>query len=505
MKEILHKLFYDKDAYCQKEEEYLNGGFEFRPRIKNFDEFCEEKLKLFKNQKLNFDLVDEINKRKPYVYFRPYTYEQLENIILPSGNCAFNLIDSKFYNKKFIVDDYIIHVHHSKEVKPLDVSQATEEWKKNPKKDYLYGGHIIIEEWCIILEYHGVFKKLGSVQLYDSIHVRYLSDKYFGNWYLNPSDYGDDERYILEEHKKTLRYDSFNSLLFKLFKKCNDIIELTDSDIEYQPYYDWKAKKRLEKYHNPDYEWFIKQELNNNIYKPTTPIIKYVYLEDDYSFKYKKPDKNLLSNLGIKTVQLTSTEHFPVASFFNLNEINIKAPKSVITRYKYEKYINDDKMLSSIKKDKEAKKRYEELVKYNDTFTLSFHGKDILTNLSSKDIIEYLENKEKKNTEQIILDNFKVIFDKFKDVKYFELASFGTYFNYELAGEFHYSDEKENTHIPEKTLTQIHELYSENIVIPSQEYLELKFGRIEKGAILIGVRRNGDNIEIYTEDYDISL
>jgi hypothetical protein len=48
-------------------------------------------------------------------------------------------------------------------------------------------------------------------------------------------------------------------------------------------------------------------------------------------------------------------------------------------------------------------------------------------------------------------------------------------------------------------------LYSENIIIPSEEYLELKYGRIERGAILIGVRRNGKDIEIYTEDYDISL
>jgi hypothetical protein len=504
MKEILHKLFYEKDVYHSSEEVSLNNNFEFMPKLKNFDEYRESKKELIKRlhgKKVNFDINDAINQREPYVYFRPYTYEQLENIVLPSGDCIFNLIDNKFYNKKFIVDDYVIHVHHSRKVKPLDISEATDEWKKNPKKDYIYGGHCITEEWCIILEYHGVFKKLGSVQLYDSIDIKYLSNKYFGNWWLNYKDYDDSERYILNEHIKSLRYDNFNSLLFKLFKKCDNTIELTDSDIEHQSYYDCDVKK----YHNPDYEWFIKQELNNNIYKPTTPIIKYVYLEDDYSFKYKKPDKNLLSNLGTKTVQLSATEHFPVASFFELNGINIKAPKSVITHYKYEKYINDDKMLSSIKKDKETKKRHEELVKYNDTFTLSFHGKEILINTSSQDIIQYLENKEKKDTEQIILDNFKIIFDKFKDVSYFELASFGTHFAYELAGEKHYNDEKENSHIPEETLAQIHELYSENIIIPSEEYLELKYGRIERGAILIGVRRNGKDIEIYTEDYDISL
>ena len=52
---------------------------------------------------------------------------------------------------------------------------------------------------------------------------------------------------------------------------------------------------------------------------------------------------------------------------------------------------------------------------------------------------------------------------------------------------------------------EIYNLYGDNIIIPDEDYLDHAYGRPQKGAMLIGVRRNGKGIELYTEDYDLNM
>lgn len=501
MIEILEKLFYGKDNYYKndndKDELKFNVNFQFKPKCKDFEEYSIDTFERIKNEPYASKYLHLIEEQKPYVFFKPYTLKEFENTKFPTKHVVFDLIDPRFYNKKFTVGDYTIHVQYKKEINPVDISEATDEWKKDKKYRYIRTSQYTYEDWGIILEFHGVFKILGNVRIYESLTIEYINDANFGNWWLNAKDYDDDQRVIITQQNRELTYRNFNELLLSLFKECPKDIELSDCGIAYQDYYDWNTKKKLSEFDHPDYEWFIKQNLKNDVYTPDLASIYYVFGSK------KKPDKNLLKNLGIKTVQLRVKEHFDIASYFNMDGINIKAPKSVITKYGYEKYLDNDKMLNSIKKDKEEQKRKEDLAKYNDTFTLMFHGKEIMVDCSSADIIEHLQNMNVKNTEQLILDSFKVIFDKFKEIDKYELCTYGTYYAYELAGESHYSTERDNDHISEDILKQIDELYSDYFIIPDEEYLMLTYGRVERGAILVGVRRNGKGLEIYTEDYDL--
>lgn len=500
MIEILEKLFYGKDSYYSNYDELkFKNEFRFMPQFKNFEEYRGNTIE--RNGPSGLKYIELINEQKPYIFFKPYTLKEFENLTFPTKHVVFDLIDPKFYNKKFKVGDYTIHLQYKKDFNPVNISEATDEWKKDKNYKYIQDSQYTYENWCIILEFHGVFKILGHARIYERVSIEYINNARFGYWNyakLKAEDFDDDQRLLLSEHNRELTYSNFNNLLFDLFKECPSDIELSDCEIEYQDYYDWNTKKKLEKYFNPDFEWFIKQGLKKGIYSPDSATIKYVF-----GISNKKPNKDLLNKLGVNTIQLSAKDHFDIAKYFNMDGITIKGPKSVITKYGYEKYLNNEKMLNTIKKDKEEQERKDNLAKYNDTFTLMFHGKEIMVDCSSNKIIEYLQNKSTKDTEQLILDSFKVIFDTFKEIDKFELCSFGTYYAYELAGEFHYSCEKENNHISEDILGQIEELYSDKLIYPSEEYLELAYGRIERGAILVGVRRNGNNLEIYTEDYDL--
>ena len=164
MQEILEKLFFGKPEY------HLQGD--------------------------EVEVKREIRTRTDEFY--PKTIEEINEMVMPD-KLKFIAIPTKFYNKKFTVGDYTIHFQNREVIEPFKInfSEVTDEWKYDKSARYIYDkSKCTEEEWCVILEFHGAVKKIGSVRIYEYLNAEYMNNRRFGNWWKKAEDYRDDQRCI---------------------------------------------------------------------------------------------------------------------------------------------------------------------------------------------------------------------------------------------------------------------------------------------------------------------
>jgi len=257
---------------------------------------------------------------------------------------------------------------------------------------------------------------------------------------------------------------------------------------------------KIEDLQNIDYLFLVTKQTKDGVYSPTKAVIDRFY-QYNYSSNKAKIDKTILKKAGVHTVQFKDSVHFNILEYFNLKDIKIKAPKKVIERYNYSKYCEDKIIVEKIKKEEEEKLR-EELEIKADTYTLMQNGKVVLKDKRSYEIAEYFDKKTSLNLKKDAVNAMTSVFEAYPDIEKIELASFGTYYKYELAGESHYDTDCLNKHIDKNLLNNICELY--DFYLPSEEDLEVTFGWSERGFQVFGVRRKpkSKKLEAYVEDYD---
>lgn len=418
-----------------------------------------------------------------------------------------DFIPKELYNKTFKLGDFEITVQHNF----VDTSTPSDyDFGSYGTKTYYFRTE---ETWIVILNYHGVYQRLGTYRQMSTI-TSDLCKPTQTNWFhIKPSV---KKPYILKELQVNFDYNSIADL--KDFFNGLKISELitTPMKIGKQDYYQFnnpKGSLTLREYthKNIDFKWFVENETKNGIYTPEKSTIdRFLFMWMDYGIPIPKQiDKNQLKDLGIHTVQLRSDSHYDIANYFNLKGIKIKAPQKVIEKYRYEKYCINDEMVAKIKKEKAIEKAKEEEYIYNNQFTLMQHGKVIKENVQKEDIINYLErySATNENFDQKICQGVKPIFDEFPNIKKLYIAYWGTFYKYESAGhrcELSYECDGMNNHISEEDLEQINELFEEARYVDIDENaLEVKYGWEERGGTIIGVERDSKNkLKIFTEDYD---
>ncbi len=427
-------------------------------------------------------------KQGPLTYSEATEYRPRKNM--------FSHVSPLIYNKKIKIDEFELIIQYNKEFEE-DSRNETETISYHRKRQYFtwYVG-------CnVILNYRGVHYILA----------KYRNDVYISSDYVLPTQtnwswlkFGPEKPYMLREeiyYEEFMEYEKTKEILNSL-----DIDEglFLENNLEFQPWYQHSGNyKTLVQYtlEQIDSEWFIKNEIKDGVYKPEKATI------DEIISRYSKAFKeDLLVKLGVHTIQLRTTSHFPVANYFTIpNGCVIKAAKSIITTYGYEKYCNDTKLIKEIKNDKEeAKRKYEEEV-YRNQFTLMQHGKELLVDKDRNEIIRFLENFISKSVESTVIDQIQPLFDKFNIDKFY-LGYYGVYSEYESRGHrCDYNEEVENLNskiIDDEILDKIYSLHLESIPTLSEREIELAYGLPDMGIQLLGVKKNKNGkLETFVEDY----
>lgn len=525
LEKILSSIMYDNKQKMKTSETYYHQnikGVRHEQEFRNITPTPEDVLntrypsRIYSQDEIQKIITNEtkliengFGKIEPVSYIEACKRRQF----LEEYDVKFTLIPEVLYNKMFVVGDYEVHIQYEDVCECPD--KKRDEFLKNHKEypdryknESLYADYKT--EWNVILKHHGYQTRIATIRLRDFVEFRFVMKEYYSNWYWLKDLFTSDKNCILEKEIKTIDYEYYE-LIEEFFKIINiSEIQLQDSDIPFQDRYDFNQKDRNTKSvkelseEQTDFKWFIQSQTKNGVYSPTRAVIDRIY--PDY-YDWSKPkygknlDKKLLHKLDVHTVQMKDTVHFNIRKFFNINDIIIKAPKKVIERYGYEKNCANQEILKKIEAEKKAQEIRNKLFEYNDTFTLSFHGKVVLKSVRSEEIISYLQNKSTADMENEAIETVKPIFDAFPSIDSIELATFGTHYMYELAGEKHFDTDCNNTHIDRKIWEQIDELYSDNLYAPDENVLEIRYGWSERGAQAFGVKRTKDgNLEIYVED-----
>jgi len=419
----------------------------------------------------------------------------------------FKGIDKQFRNKVFDFGDYKLHIqyyiyNHDKD----EIKKRIDDF--NAKTDYRYNYSTILygnetEVYTFLISYNGYYKKIGQVETTKSTEIEYYSkdgfNRNFGRTTI-ANNYTPEKNCILKSISLSINYNNFNVELFNII----DNLTLNNTKPDNLPFinsYPWVDNsygiKRIdinELNKKVDINFFILNDTEDGVFKPTQ-----MFINDIVPLLGTK--KNI-KKIGIDTIKLTSKEYFNIKYHFNLKDIIVKAPKSVVAKYNLEKYIKDDKIIKQIKKEQEKLEKLEKLSKYNDTFDLVFHGKVIKKSVSSYDIIHYLENKKNTNLEKNILKSFKKIFDKFTEIKKFYLCDFGTFYKYELSGERYFNTDISNEHISNDILNEIYDFYEDDLIYPDETYINIMYGIPERGGLKLGIKKVGKSLKFFTEDYN---
>jgi len=430
-------------------------------------------------------------------------------------------IDKRLYNKRFTIGDFEITVTYKKEFKLGSKYGNDFDFNSGGYKD-VSGNHDF--SYGVYLNYHGHYQTLLTA--YDSYHIYAAYCKPTQtNWnWLKPTE---EKPYIPREIY--IRGD-FNKLSFvdDLMRSLDiDSLELKEARIQPQYQYNFTLNDEIRdvvktpgEFTNEeiDVEWFVKQEIKDGVYRPEgSTISKWIFEGWRNKDVY---DKNLLKKLGVHTIQLRAEAHFDPSYYFNMKGILIKAPKSVIKRYSLEKYCKNKDIVKKIKEEEAKAELERKAIELNSKFTLMQHGKVIKKNKDYYDIIEYLENftpsskmpKEgkapaKTSVDKEILKSIQPIFDEFEDLNEIYLAYWGTYRKYEMRGskcEFDYECDRLNEDIDKETYEQIMELHEGALYKAFDERAIVKFfgGWPTDGIYAVGVRRDGDSLVLFSEDYD---
>ncbi len=472
----------------------------------------DNKLEYKFDSRAHFDELKEVG---PFTEEEAFAYRTLGGIDKHCSGVKF--LDSRFHNKRFSIGDFEITVTYLRkfEVRPT-YSNSTEynsSGYKSMTGDYDF-------ETSIYLNYHGKYQTL--IQAYDSYNIQAAYCKPTQtNWHwLKPTE---KKPYIMKELNLRGDYDSKISFLEELFSNIDiDSLELLDAIIEPQNRWEHSPERKVRPVSDftskeIDIEWFVKQEIKDGVYRPEgSTIAKWIY---DGFREHKKYDKKLLHKLGVHTIQLRADAHFSPESFYDMKGISVKAPKTVIERYGLQKYCKNKEIVEKIKQEQKTRELEYKAREFNSKFTLMQHGKVVKNNKSYYEIIEYLQNftpsskmpKEgeispKSNIRNDIIDCIQPVFDDFEGLDKFYIAYWGRYFKYECRGEIcdiNYECEYLNRDLDDETLEQIIELYESNIC-PSLDdnIVASEFGWPDRGGLALGVKREGNKLVVFTEDYD---
>lgn len=474
------------------------------------------KLEYEFSQRANFEELKDIG---PFNEKEAFAYRKIEGI--DKYKSGAKSIDPRLYNKRFTIGDFEIIVTYMENFKIRPTYSNSQEYNslgyKNISGDYDF-------QTNVFLKYRGNYKQLlESFDSYDIIAAYCKPTQTNWHW-LKPTK---EKPYILRELIIRADYDKI-SFIDELFSSIDiDSLELKDSIIKPRPRYSYSLTEEEKKEYDKiktihqlsceeiDIEWFVKQEIKNGVYRPEgSTIAKWIY----NGCRGAKYDKNLLKKLGVHTVQLRADAHFSIEAYYDLSGIVIKAPKTVIERYGLEKYCKNKDIVEKIKK--EQKKREDEIKArdYNSRFTLMQHGKVIKKDAYYHQIIEYLENFVPASTiknsgssntdiDDEIIKSVQFIFDEYQDLDKIYLGYWGTYYKYELRGQkcdFDTDCNYLNRKINKETYSQIIELYDNELYDGLNERAIVnKYGWPEAGFLAIGVKRVGDKIAVFTEDYDL--
>lgn len=430
------------------------------------------------------------DKLNPMTYDEMKTYRTVNNM-----KSTFSHVSPSLYNKKIKIDEFELIIQHKSEFVPD---------KENDKKKANSSGYAYINfNWdiqCnIILVYHGIYTKIAQ----------YSDSMYYNVKYVYPNQtnwswlkFGPEKPYMLGEDTSYLQFDEYAGT--KAILEAIDIDEalFENNDVEFQSW--WTHQNTLKKYtaKHIDTEWFISSETKDGVYKPEPQTIRDIIHPYGKHFK-----KDSLVKLDVNTIQLRTNAHYPIASYFDIpKDCKIKAAKSIIKTYGYEKYCIDDNLVEEIKKDKKVAKAKQASIDYKNQFTLMQHGKVIMDNKDKFYIIQYLEEFMAKDVDSTIIETIQPLFDKF-EIETFYLGYWGTYDKYELRGkkcEFNEDVYSLNAKkIKESVITEIYELHSDLIPTLEDREVELAYGWPEN-IELLGVRKNKrGKLETFTSTYDL--
>lgn len=524
---ILHDIFYDAKKKTKQNDTYyhenikgvrhsMKYGGGFRVLDENFWKNYDREGRISKEERERWTREAEEIDKLGFGKIGPYTLEEAcTSRKFPSEkDIKFDLIPEKLHNKKFSLGDFEVHVQYEYvlDMNRKELDEFITKYNKNKKSGRYeaYKRHYVrnTTQWNIILKHHGYHHVIGRIRLNDSIQFEYCMKERWGNWPWLEKLFNKEKNCIMDEEIKSIDYNYYESI--EEFFRTLDVesLKLEDSDIPFQDWYnhnqhDRKTKSTVElSVEQTDFEWFVKSQSKDGVYSPTRAVIDWIYPNYYEKPKYgKNLDKNILKKLGIHTVQLRDSVHFNLKKFYSLDGIKIKAPKKVIERYGYEKYCESAETIKKIEAERAAEKKKAELEKYNNTFTLMFHGKVVLKEKQSEKIIEWLENKNTVDMEKEAVSCVKPIFDAFPSIEKIELATFGTHYRYELAGENHFNTDCENGQIDREIWEQVMELYEGNLYAPDEKLLEIKYGWPERGANAFGVRKTKKGkLEVYVEE-----
>jgi hypothetical protein len=257
-----------------------------------------------------------------------------------------------------------------------------------------------------------------------------------------------------------------------------------------------------------DMDHFVLMETKEGIYQPSENILNYLFHYDNRQILKGKTKK--LKDLGITKIQFRNNANYDITVFYNLDDVEVKASKSVLKQYpNLRKFSKDEKAIDKIKaEEKAAEEAYNKEI-YDDTYTLMQHGKIIRENIRSNDIINYFANKEYKDFEFSVINAGKKCFEIAPELNKIFFMKFGIYGRYELSGEkfVDYEDiesinKLKNITVPKRILT----LYNHGEIYTHTFEKESKLFQFDKGATYIGAtkNKNGEVIMIL-EDGDDGL
>jgi len=198
------------------------------------------------------------------------------------------------------------------------------------------------------------------------------------------------------------------------------------------PEYTWEGA--AEKIGKIDLDHFIKMDIKDGVYKPTSSIMNKLLHYDNRDL-LKTKIKNL-KDFGVHTIKFLNNSNWDISQFYDLEGVEVKASKSVLSSYpNLRKYSNDEKAKIEIEeKEKAAEEAYKKSI-YDDTYTLVHHGKVILENVRSYDITNYFENKEEKDFELFIIEAGKKCFEAAPELDKIFFGRYGIYSYTEMSGE----------------------------------------------------------------------
>jgi hypothetical protein len=378
----------------------------------------------------------------------------------------------KYAGKKFILGDYTFYGFSSGEYKD-----------KYEKESIAWGN-------AFYFEYNGFrFKALDfEKKKYSSEYGRQINNCYLKNFE------GLDIMFDLLRDNPDVELVPYEleELTGPLGFKITSIYGLTPPPYlqKKHPKYNWENAG--EKIGKIDLDHFIKMDIKDGIYQPTNTIMNKLLQYEAREMLHPKIKK--LKDFGVHTIKFKNNSNWDINRFYDLDGVQLKASKSVLARYSdMRKYSNDEKAKEEIAAaEKASEEAYEKSI-HDDTYTLMQHGKVIIENVRSYDIVQYFENKDEKDFEFAIIAAGKKCFEVAPDLDKIFFGKYGIYSYTEMSGEkFADFDDIEHVNklkdikLPNRLITLINH---GEIDYPCL-YKDDKLFKFDKGATYIGAAKN---------------